>query len=107
MADIDKELREIKNAVYGRDGRGSIHDEIKKINEESEESKAKAEEAKRQVENIQEQVDNLVVEGDSSVEAAQARVDVNNHSYPTLKDRLDQEYLKKPNVFLSATEDRK
>src|SRR5690625_1518791 len=104
MANIDKELNDIKNAVYGREVRGSIHDGIKKINEEVEDSTETSEQAKHQVENIQEQVDNLVVSGDSSVEAAQARVDVNNYSYPTLKDRLDEEYLKKPNVYLSATE---
>src|SRR5690606_9322984 len=45
MADIKKELNDIKNAVYGREVRGSIHDGIKKINDESEESKQKAEEA--------------------------------------------------------------
>lgn len=45
MADIKKELNDIKNAVYGREVRSSIHDGIKKINEESEESKQKAEEA--------------------------------------------------------------
>jgi|SRR5690625_2478914 len=45
MADIKKELNNIKNAVYGREVRSSIHDGIKKINEESEESKQKAEEA--------------------------------------------------------------
>lgn len=91
MADIDKELRDIKNAVYGREVRGSIHDGIKKINEEVEDSTETSEQAKHQVENIQEQVDNLVVSGDSSVEAAQARVDKDNHNYSTLKDRLDTE----------------
>src|SRR5690625_328001 len=45
MADIDKELNDIKNAIYGKEVRGSIHDGIKKINEESEESKQKADEA--------------------------------------------------------------
>lgn len=45
MADIDNELNQIKNAVYGRDVRGSIHDGIDKINKESEASKAKADEA--------------------------------------------------------------
>jgi len=91
MADIDKELRDIKNAVYGREVRGSIHDGIKKINEEVEDSTETSEQAKHQVENIQEQVDNLVVSGDSSVEAAQARVDKDNHNYSTLKERLDTE----------------
>lgn len=91
MADIDKELNDIKNAVYGREVRGSIHDGIKKINEEVEDNTETSEQAKQQVENIQEQVDNLVVSGDSSVEAAQARVDKDNHNYGTLKERLDAE----------------
>src|SRR5690625_3180659 len=91
MANIDKELNDIKNAVYGREVRGSIHDGIKKINEEVEDSTETSEQAKHQVENIQEQVDNLVVSGNSSVEAAQARVDKDNHNYSTLKERLDTE----------------
>jgi len=36
MADIKKELNDIKNAVYGKEVRGSIHDGIKKINDEVE-----------------------------------------------------------------------
>src|SRR5690606_35797 len=89
MADIKKELNAIKNAVYGREVRSSIHDGIKKINEEVEDATDLSESAKHQVENIQQQVNQLVVEGDSSVEAAQARVDAEGKSYPTLKARLD------------------
>ena len=37
------------------------------------------------------QLDEIVINGDSSVEAAQARVDIKNISYATLKDRLDKE----------------
>ena len=37
------------------------------------------------------QLDEIVIDGDSSVEAAQARVDIKNISYATLKDRLDTE----------------
>src|SRR5690625_4143451 len=63
MADIDKELNDIKNAVYGREVRGSIHDGIKKINEESEESKAKADEAHDVMESIMtEGFDNAALE---------------------------------------------
>src|SRR5690625_3753032 len=63
MADIDKELRDIKNAVYGKEVRGSIHDGIKKINEESEESKAKADEAHDVMESIiNEGFDNAALE---------------------------------------------
>src|SRR5690625_1098752 len=52
MANIDKELNQIKNAVYGKDVRGSIHDGIKKINNESEDSKQKADEAHDVMESI-------------------------------------------------------
>src|SRR5690625_5251148 len=63
MADIKKELNDIKNAVYGKDVRGSIHDGIKKINEESEESKAKADEAHDVMESIiNEGFDNAALE---------------------------------------------
>src|SRR5690625_3336151 len=52
MANIDNELNQIKNAIYGRDVRGSIHDGIKKINNESEDSKGKADEAHDVMESI-------------------------------------------------------
>lgn len=52
MADIKKELNDIKTAIYGRDVRGSIHDGIDKINKESEESKQKASEAHDVMESI-------------------------------------------------------
>lgn len=40
-------------------------------------------------ENTQQQLDTIVIEGDSSVEAAQARVDSDNNTFATLKERLD------------------
>lgn len=52
MADINNELNEINNAVYGKDVRGSIHDGIKKINEETESSTEKAEQAHDVMESI-------------------------------------------------------
>ena len=52
MADIKKELNDIKTAIYGKDVRGSIHDGIDKINKESEESKQKASEAHDVMESI-------------------------------------------------------
>lgn len=63
MANINRELNDIKNAVYGKDVRGSIHDGIKKINEESEESKGKAIEAHDVMESIMsEGFDNAALE---------------------------------------------
>src|SRR5690625_3808619 len=52
MADIDKELRDIKNEVYGRDGSSCMHDGNKRVKKESEESKAKADEAHDVMESI-------------------------------------------------------
>lgn len=45
--------------------------------------------AKTKAESVQAQFNQVVIEGDSSVEAAQARVDAEGKSYPTLKARLD------------------
>src|SRR5690625_2811543 len=52
MANIDKELNQIKNAVYGREVRGSIHDGIDKINKETEIATGKADEAHDVMESI-------------------------------------------------------
>ena len=41
---------------------------------------------------VQEQFNQVVINGDSSVESAQARVDANGQTNPTLKARLDKEY---------------
>lgn len=43
---------------------------------------------------IQKQLDTIVINGDSSVEAAQARTDINGNSSRTLKERLDKEQVK-------------
>lgn len=52
MADIQKELNQIKNAVYGREVRGSIHDGIDKINKETEVATGKADAAHDVMESI-------------------------------------------------------
>lgn len=63
MANINNELNKIKNAIYGREVRGSIHDGIDKINNESEDSKQKATEASDVMESImQEGFDNAALE---------------------------------------------
>jgi|SRR5690625_543460 len=55
----------------------------------SNEAKQIAQAAEDKAENVQEQFNQVVIEGDSSVEAAQARVDADNNTYSTLKERLD------------------
>ena len=52
MAKIDNELNQIKNAVYGKDVRGSIHDGIDKINKETEVATDKSEQAYDVMESI-------------------------------------------------------
>ncbi|WP_180226783.1 right-handed parallel beta-helix repeat-containing protein [Bacillus cereus] len=44
--------------------------------------------------NVQKQLNTVVIEGDSSIEAAQARVDLNGIEHPTLKTRIDVEQEK-------------
>lgn len=64
-------------------------EEAKNISVEADE---KATQALANSESTQTQLDTIVIEGDSSVEAAQARVDINGNVYSTLKERLDTEY---------------
>lgn len=52
MANINNELSNIKNAVYGKDVRGSIHDGIDKINRETEVASGKANQAHDVMESI-------------------------------------------------------
>lgn len=53
-----------------------------------------SQEAVTKAESVQAQFNQVVIEGDSSVEAAQARVDAENVSHPTLKARADSDYNK-------------
>src|SRR5690625_2241766 len=74
------------------EGREKLNESIKdaekaKIN--SSEALDTANTALSKSESTQTQLDNIVIDGDSSVEAAQARVDAEGKSYPTLKARLD------------------
>lgn len=91
---IKQLANDIRSKVYGREVRESLAKGIEEAGDLADKANTKSENAVYQVNNIQAQVNQLVVEGDSSVEAAQARVDVNNHSYSTLKERLDTEYSK-------------
>ncbi|MED3026140.1 glycosyl hydrolase family 28-related protein [Bacillus wiedmannii] len=55
-------------------------------------------------ESVQTQLNTIVVGGDSSVEAAQARVDLEGIVYPSLKPRIDAEQLKLANISRVVTE---
>ena len=63
--------------------------ELIKRDDSLNEGRKKLNNAIEKVDTFQDQINTIVVDGDSSVEAAQARVDAENNTYPTLKARLD------------------
>lgn len=83
MANIKKELNNIKSAIYGKDVRGSIHDGIDAINKEVESTTG------RQVD-LESTFDQLVINaGNSNAEIVDARVKSDGTSYSKLGDRLN------------------
>lgn len=100
MANIDKELNQIKNAVYGREVRGSIHDGIDKINKESEGSRRIANNTEQRQNSVEQQFNTLLSEwsGDKPIDNAEtiaARTNTKeSKTYDNLGKRLDEEYGK-------------
>lgn len=84
MASIKSYLDNIKNAVFGKDVRGSIHDGIDEINKEVEST------TNRQV-NLDATFKQLIINsGESNAEIVAARHDNSNgQTYDTLPERLD------------------
>ena len=83
MANIQNELNNIKNALFGQEVRGSIHDGIDAINKEVESTTS------RQVD-LESTFDQLVINaGNSNAEIVDARVKADGTSYSKLGDRLD------------------
>lgn len=83
MANIKEHLDNIKNALFGKDVRGSIHDGIDAINREVENTTG------RQVD-LESTFDQLVINaGNSNAEIVDARVKEDGTSYAKLGDRLD------------------
>ena len=84
MANIQNELNNIKNALFGQEVRGSIHDGIDAINKEVESTTS------RQVD-LESIFDQLVINaGNSNAEIVDARVKDDGTSYTKLGDRLDE-----------------
>ena len=78
MANIQNYLNNIKNALFGRDVRASIHDGIDAINKEVEET------TKRQVD-LESTFDNLLINaGDSNSEVVDARIGADGVVYSKL-----------------------
>lgn len=84
MANIKNHLNNIKNALFGQEVRGSIHDGIDAINKEVEST------TNRQ-EHLEGTFDQLIINsGNSNAEIVDARVGENGKSYAKLGDRLDE-----------------
>ncbi len=83
MAKIQQYLDNIKNALFGREVRGSIHDGIEAINKEVERTTAKQEHLDATFNQL------IINEGNSNAEIVAARVNKNNIQFPTLGDRLN------------------
>lgn len=84
MANIQDKLNNIKNALFGKDVRNSIHDGIDAINKEVEST------TNRQ-EHLETTFDQLTINaGNSNAEIVDARVGENGKSYAKLGDRLDE-----------------
>ena len=84
MANIKNHLNNIKNALFGQEVRGSIHDGIDAINKEVESTTG------RQVD-LEKTFDQLVINaGNSNAEIVGARVKSDGTSYPKLGDRLNE-----------------
>lgn len=78
MASIQEHLDKIKNAIFGKDVRQSIHDGLNKINQETESTSKKQEKLERTF-------DDLIIDaGNSNAEVAAAR-----NGFETLGKRLD------------------
>ena len=83
MANIQNDLNNIKNATFGQEVRGSIHDGIDAINKEVESTTS------RQVD-LESTFNQLVINaGNSNAEIVDARVKADGTSYSKLGDRLD------------------
>ena len=84
MAKIQQYLDNIKNALFGREVRGSIHDGIEAINKEVERTTAKQEHLDGTFNQL------IINSGTSNAEIVDARVGENGKSYAKLGDRLDE-----------------
>ena len=83
MANIKNHLNNIKNALFGQEVRGSIHDGIDAMNKEVEST------TNRQ-KHLEDTFDQLTINaGNSNAEIVDARVGENGKSYSKLGDRLD------------------
>mgnify|MGYP003370099753 CR=1 FL=1 len=83
MANIQQYLDNIKNALFGREVRSSIHDGIDAINKEVERTTAKQEHLDGTFNQL------IINSGNSNAEVVDARVEADGTQHATLGERLD------------------
>ena len=91
MASIQEHLDKIKNAVFGKDVRQSIHDGLNKINQETEITSKKQEKLERTFDEL------IINAGNSNAEVAAAR-----NGFETLGKRLDDVDSQLDNILYLA-----
>lgn len=94
---IQNELDKIKNAVYGREVRGAIHDGIYKMNAAVQENTRQTDETKDKQRTLEQQFDdvqqNATVDSPSDVEIVSARINgITGENHDTLSNRIDYDY---------------
>lgn len=86
MASIQEHLDKIKNAIFGKDVRQSIHDGLNKINQETESTTSRQDYLDRKYD---EQIKNMTVQDPSSAEIVDMRVAANGKTFKKAGDRLN------------------
>ena len=94
MAKIQQYLDNIKNALFGREVRGSIHDGIDAINKEVERTTAKQEHLDGTFNQL------IINSGTSNAEIVDARVEADGTQHSTLGERLDHMDSTKLDIFI-------
>ena len=94
-------------------GRIKINEELTKSNNNAEKAKIDSSEALNianqsiyQSQSTQDQLNQVIIDGDSSVEAAAARVDEDNITHTTLKERIDDGFTKTKTQLAETDEQR-
>ena len=83
MANITEYLKRIKEAVYGKDVRSSIHDGMSAINDELESTTSEQQQLSNAFECL------IINAGNSNAEVVVMRTDANGHTFNTAGERLN------------------
>src|SRR5690625_4993448 len=99
MANIDKELNQIKNAVYGKEVRGSIHDGLEKMNEEVESSTEKSEDAYEVTRDILDETFDSTALSENFAERFNDEIENLQPEWTQFKEDTNEQLAETPNVI--------